>query len=328
MTRPRKHDRHLPRCVYRRHGAYWFVKGGKWTRLGVDLRAALATYATLYEAPKGTMPQVIAEALRTILPKVKPATQKQYTIAGRKLAKMLAEFSPADVRQKDIAALKLALAHTPNMANRCLSVLRQVLDYAVEHQMIDGNPAIGVPRLDERKRTRLLTAGEYAAIFAKAGERLQIIMELSRYTGQRIGDVLAIRESQIDADGISFKQQKTGKLLRVSWSPGLRRAVDRARERQGAVRSLTLVTGRRGGKADYRTIRDQWDAACKAAGVEDAHLHDLRAMAATEARREGKDATKLLGHSSPAQTDRYLRDRDTVTVDGPHFGQQKDGATK
>jgi integrase len=329
MTRPRTRDKHLPRCVYQRHGAYWYVKGGKWTRLGADLRAALATYATLYDAPKGTMPQLIADALRTIVPNVKPSTARQYTTAGRKLSKMLVEFSPADVKQRDVAGLKLALSATPNMANRCISLLRQVFAYAVEQQLVETNPVVGVARLTEAKRKRLISPAEYAAIYAKAGERLQIIMDLAAYTGQRIGDVLSIRETQIGPKGIAFCQQKTESAVTVEWKPGLRAAVDRARSLQGGVRTLTLLSGRTGRIPDYRTVRDQWEKACKAAKVEDAHLHDLRAMSATTARREGKDATALMGHKSASQTARYLRDRDTVLVDGPsYFGPSIDSASK
>jgi hypothetical protein len=42
----------------------------------------------------------------------------------------------------------------------------------------------------------------------------------------------------------------------------------------------------------------------KAAGVHNVRLHDLRAMAATEAKRQGKNPTALLLHSSEAQTRR------------------------
>ena len=49
MNRPRKKDRHLPACVFQRHGAIWYVKRGKWTRLGPtsDLAGALAEYARI-----------------------------------------------------------------------------------------------------------------------------------------------------------------------------------------------------------------------------------------------------------------------------------------
>lgn len=53
------------------------------------------------------------------------------------------------------------------------------------------------------------------------------------------------------------------------------------------------------------TVDLQWNKACLAAGVQDAQLRDLRALSATWAKKQGKDATALLMHSSAAQTARY-----------------------
>jgi hypothetical protein len=51
-------------------------------------------------------------------------------------------------------------------------------------------------------------------------------------------------------------------------------------------------------------------------------------MSATRARSEGLNATKLLGHSSAKQTERYLRDREAELVEGPSFGQVMDSGQK
>jgi integrase len=328
MNRPRKKDRHLPACVQFRHGAYYYVKKGKWTPLGKDLRGALAKYASLYQVPEGTMPALIGTVLAHLRPKLAKATLDQYGVAARKLSVMLAEFHPQDVQPKDVAAIKVAMSKTPNMANRCLSFLRQVFDYALEQQLVDSNPAASIKRHTEHKRTRLLSQPEYDAIYAQADERLQVIMELLRFTGQRVVDVLHIRESDILPEGIRFRQQKTGAFLTVRWEQGLRSAVERARALQGNVRTLTLLSNRYRKAPDYSTVKRQWSEACTAAGVEDAHLHDLRAMSATRARAEGKNPTELLGHTSPAQTERYLRDREAKLVDGPSFGQSVDKGQK
>lgn len=328
MNRPRKHDKHLPRNVYHRHGAYYHVKAGKWVRIGGTLREALAAYATIYAAPAGSMPALISDALRAMLPRVRGNTARQYQTAARRLSSILVEFSPAEVKPKDVAAIKASMAATPNMANRCLSVLRQVFDFALEHQLVDSNPCVGIRRHLEQKRTRLITAVEYAAIHEHATERLQVIMDLLRLTGQRVTDVLAIRRGDVTDAGIRFQQRKTGARLTVAWTPELRAAVDRARGLNRNVVALTLLHNRRGKAPDYRTIRDQWARACRAAGVEDAHLHDLRAVALTAAEAQGKNPTALAGHTSPAQTKRYLRNRSEPVVESPSFGRPIDSAKK
>ena len=66
-----------------------------------------------------------------------------------------------------------------------------------------------------------------------------------------------------------------------------------------------------------RALYDQWVRACSAAGVEDANLHDNRAFSATEARKQGLDPKKLLGHDDRKTTEIYLRDRIVEVVQGP-----------
>lgn len=324
MTRPRKKDRHLPQCVYLKHGAYWLVKQGRWERLGTDLSASLAEYGRRMSEPASGMAELIDAALAIMKPKIALATWGQYQTAARKLKTVFAEFAPEQVKPKHVAQMKNALADTPNMCNRCLSVLRQVFDYALEQQLIESNPAIGVKRHHENKRTRLIAADEFAAIYAKAAPRLQIIMDLLYLTGQRVVDVLHIRYADLREEGIFFQQDKTDARLMVRWSPELRAVVDRAKALHGNVRALTLLHNRRGKAPDYRTVRDQWDKACSAAGIGDADLRDLRAMAGTAAKAQGMNPTALLGHTSSAMTARYLRDKEVPVVDGPSFRQALD----
>jgi integrase len=328
MNRPRKKDRHLPRCVYFKHGAYWLVRRGKWTKLATDLRAALAAYAAIYEAPKGGMSELIEEAFAEMKPRLKPATVKQYTLAATKLKKMLAEFSPEQVRPVDAALIKKGLSKTPNMANRVLSFARQVFDYALEQQRVSINPFVGIRRHHEAKRTRLITGDEYAAIYAASGPRLQVIEDLLRITGQRVRAVLRIRRSDLLPEGIRFPGHKTDAKLIVKWSPELREVVERAKALSGTVSSLTLLRNKFGKAPDYRSVQLQWQTACEAAKVEDAHLHDLRAMAATEAKKQGKNATALLAHTSEQQTRRYLRGKEEPLVEPASFRRPIDKATK
>jgi hypothetical protein len=240
MPRPRKTDTHLPPCVYPRHGAFWHIKSGKWTRLGATLEDELVAYARMHDAPRGGMPDLIDTVLTHIRPNLSKATISQYDTAARKLKKMLVQFAPDQVRPKHVAAIKVALASTPNMA--------------------------------------------------KTGHTVQ---------GVHAG----------------------GAKLVVPWTTELRAVVDRAKLLHGNIKALTLLHNRRGKTPDYRTVALQWTKACGAAGVADAHIHDLRAVALTAARKQGLNATRLAGHSSPAQTERYLRDREEPLASGPSFGQ-------
>lgn len=326
--RQRKRDRHLPPCVYQHHGAYWLVKRNRWTRLGTSLPEALAEYGRQIRPPQaGSMATLIHDALDAKRPKLAKNTWAQYQVVARKLASILAEFNPHDVLPRHLAEIRQAMQDTPNMANRLLSVARLVFDYALERGLVDSNPATGIKRLEEAQRKAMPTDDEVNAIRAKSPPRLQVIIDLLVLTGQRVGDVLALRRSDLTDEGIAFTQQKTGARIIVLWSPELRAAVERAKALHGNIRALTLLHNRRGKPPDYRTTYQQWQLACERAGVSDAHLHDLRAYALTRAQQEGLDPTALAGHTSAAMTKRYLRAKEIPLVSGPSlsrlFAEQK-----
>jgi integrase len=308
--------------MYLRRGTYFHVRKGKWQNLGKDLRGALAAYASILEAPRGGMADLIDTALAHILKGKPPNTVKSYGVAAKRLKKVFAEFAPEQVKSVHVVKMKKALISTPSQANSCLTVLRLVFDYAVEEELIESNPAASVKRYREPKRTRLIGLDEYARIYAQAGPRLQVIMDLCIRTGQRIGDVLAIRRSDLTSEGIRFQPQKTDtKKGLVPWTTELRAVVERAKGLGGNLTALTLLYNRRGRPLSYWAVFDQWRKARLKAGIPDARIHDLRAVAATWARKQGKNPTALLMHASPAQTERYLRDKEEAVVEGPSFDE-------
>ena len=85
---------------------------------------------------------------------------------------------------------------------------------------------------------------------------------------------------------------------------------------------MSLFSQRGGKPLKLTTIRQQWVLACQKAGVENTQLRDLRAMAGTEAKRQGIDPTALLGHADAKMTRRYLRDREVPVVVGPSFKEK------
>ncbi|SEI41997.1 Site-specific recombinase XerD [Azotobacter beijerinckii] len=329
--RPRKTDRHLPAKVYQKHGAFYYVHQNKWERLGGTLEEALTAYAKKVQATSSGagMPALIDRVLTQVSPTLKPNTVLQYTAAAERLKDILAEFNPDQVLPRHVAAIKNSMAATPNMGNRVLSFLRAVFTYAVEWQIVDSNPCIGIRRHAEKKRDRYLADEEFQAICAQATENMRVIYQMAYLTAQRINDVLSIRLADITEDGIAFKQQKTDKRLIVKMTPDLADVIARAKALPRSARGLTLFTTKRTCKpVIYETVKQQWRKACERAGVENATLHDIRAKSLTDAKREGKDATKLAGHADPRMTDRYIRLREIDVADGPTLPRKKPSKTE
>lgn len=311
--RPRKRDRHLPKCVYFRHGAYWLVKRGKWERLGTTLPAS---FVTRLATRRTDFSDLIDAAMVGITASVSVSTRRNYTTAAETLKRVLAAIRPATLLEKDVWDFRDMNANTPNMTNRCLSLLRQICSYAVRRGIMQSNPAVNVDPLPEHKRDRLLSRNEYDLIHAKAGPRLQCIMDMLFLTGQRVNDVLRIKRADLKDEGIYFRQQKTGSKVLVRWTPELATLVERIKGLSD-IPTLTLFQSRYRKAPDYRSVSLQWHDACASAGVKDAQIRDIRAMSLTTTEDEGKNPTALAGHASPTMTKRYLRGKKITLAEGP-----------
>lgn len=308
--RPRKKDRHLPACMYQKHGAYYLVRKGKWERLGTDYQDALLVYAKRIAAgTQGGMPGLIDRALAHHRKKVSENTIKQYEIAAERLKTIFAEFEPHQVLPKHVAAVKMQLADTPNMCNRILSFLRIVFGYALEWQEVDSNPCIGISRHAEARRDRYITDREFGALLNAASPYIRSILEMCYLTGQRIGDVIAIRLADISDEGVAFIQEKTGAKLIVAMTPDLKTVIDQAKALPRKIRTLTLFCSRTGKPVSYATVKMAFQALREKTGITDVTIHDIRAKSLTDADREGKNAQTLGGHTDARMTARYLRGR-------------------
>jgi len=313
MNRPRKQNRDLPACVYLKHGAYFFVKNGKWHNLGKDKKPALAEYAKRLVAPKDGMAGLLAEWFDEI--EVAESTKKSYRHAVKVLSKIFAEFEPHHVTARDVLAMMHHYRKKPASANLYRNVLLCAMDRAFMLNIIERNVVTDVKPYPANKRDRYITDAEFVAIRGKATPTLKIIMDLCYQTGQRISDVLAIKHSDISEEGIYVLQSKTKHRMVIGWSPELRQVVADAKALHKCLRGMTLLHTRRGTPFTYSTIRTLWDRARTAAKVEDAHIHDIRAKAATDAEKQGQDSKKLLGHRSESSHNRYLRSKETPVAE-------------
>lgn len=318
--RRRKKDRHLPACMYQKHGAYYLVRQNRWIRLGTTLQEALQRYSRLVSADRGDVVGLIDRTIEDARKRVKASTLQQYELAGRRLKEALVEFAIDEVEPRHVGQLMDHYRDKPNFANRMRTLLRQAFATAVRTGLRESNPVTEIPPFRERKRTRYLTDDEWHAIRQAGSPTLQCIMDVAYYTAQRISDVLAIRLADISDEGIQVQQQKTGRRLLVAMTPELREAVERSK-RLHRTTKFYLLAQRNGRIRSYYGVRGLLRRAADRAGIEDVGWHDIRAKSITDAKRQGLDAQQLAGHTTEAQTLRYLRGRETTVVTGPSFRQ-------
>jgi integrase len=109
-----------------------------------------------------------------------------------------------------------------------------------------------------------------AALVAKS-DRVRLGVALLFYTGQRIGDVCAMRWANMKNGAIKVVQQKTGKALTIRLHARLRAEL----ERHGK-RGLTLLTNAHGGPLTTDNLREDLKTFCAAQGHPDLRPHGLR----------------------------------------------------
>ena len=185
------------------------------------------------------------------------------------------------------------------------------------------------PRLPQRyeseefPRDRVNGAGSWRAIESHATPRLRLVIAGLYFTDQRIGNVLKIDERDLIENGIYVKQQKTGKELVVGWNDDLRAWVQECRAAHGKVVELSSnlrAAGKRPlpllrwptlarARAQLQHVRKRWRRGCTPTR--------WPRLQCTEAKRQGHDPQKLLGHEDARTTKIYLRGRETEAVQGP-----------
>ncbi|MCK9466213.1 MAG: tyrosine-type recombinase/integrase [Thiopseudomonas sp.] len=317
--RPRKKNRHLPACMYLKHGCYYYVKANKWRRLDPDFQTALLAYAkiTIGGTDSG-MPDLIDRVMVEMRKTLKKNTLEQYAQAAQRCKEVFAEFEPSQVMPKHIAAYKVSMSKTPSMANRIISFLREVFRYALEWQLVDANPCQGIRRYTEHARERYITDDEFSAILSQCKPHTRNIFLMSYLTGQRIGDVLAINLSDVTDKGIFFTQEKTGARLIVAPTDDVLQLVQSIMDSRPKSEYDRLFASTRAGRPiAYTTVKEAFATARKLAGVEDVTIHDIRAKSLTDAKRQGLDAQKLSGHTDARMTARYIRAREIDIAQPP-----------
>ncbi|MCW1959779.1 MAG: tyrosine-type recombinase/integrase [Mycobacterium sp.] len=309
----------MPRRVYLRHGAYYFVTlDGKWLRLSAQRDGLPAMYRALAnlterEVTADRMPAVISRWLDN---KRKDWTEKNAADQERVAAEMseaFADTKPSQVKTKLCAEYLRRFEATPRTHNLHRTMLRGVLAMAAVDGLRDGhNPVDDIERMSTPGRARVVTDAEIAALKAAAlkakrnGAALVQMIDLALLTGQRIGDLIGMRWQDVTKDGVYVRQGKTGERLLIVWSPALRKAI-KACQRGDKVGHVLKTQS--GAGYSYFGIRSAWVRACERAGIEDLNIHDLRGRAGVDAMGEDEDirsAQRLLGHKGEAMTRHYV----------------------
>ena len=235
------------------------------------------------------------------------------SILAQIVLKRLGSIKVEAVKRSDIVALHRDVsAKTPVRANRALSLLVKMFNLAVEWEYRSDNPAKGIEKNQEDRRERYLTPAEMLRLTeALASHRDQTsanVIRLLLLTGARRGEVLGARWSQIDFEaGVWTKPAATTKQKKLHRVPLNAPALALLVEIKEKATGEAIFPGR-GTNPVQGDLKKSWASICKAAGIEELRVHDLRHSYASMLASAGLSLPvigALLGHSSPSTTNRY-----------------------
>jgi integrase len=298
--------------MHLKSGTYYYVTTTtprKWINLGKDIDAARNKWASIESGVTGehSLSRYIDLWMESKEYDVlSPNTKKQYRSVVKQLSVVFADFNVQDIRPHHIAAWQ-DKHHSPVNANTGKSIIKTALNLAVRRGAIDVNHANAISAVKTTGRKRYITNEEYIAIRSHASPVLRAVMDLSYCTGSRVGDVLAIRLEHISKDGLLIRQGKTKALQLFQWNDAMKLAIDNAKAIPRPVRGLFLLCTMRGQQYQYQQINLWWVKAREDAGIDDVHFHDIRGKSATDAKRGGQDYQSLLGHTTKAMSDSYIK---------------------
>ncbi len=226
------------------------------------------------------------------------------------------------IRRRDVIELLDAIVArgAPVSANRTYEVIRRMFSFAIERDIIDAHPCVGIKSPgEEKQRERVLTEDEIRKVwpaFEKESLQDRAILKLRLLTAQRGGEVRSMRWVDIDP---AIEKATTSAWWTI---PGESSKNGRAHRVPITMDAVTLLKGVREshgdktwvfpGKEHRRAGAAIWepgDRVRTASGV-DFVPHDLRRTAASIMASMGiprLTISKILNHVEPGVTAVYDR---------------------
>lgn len=226
---------------------------------------------------------------------------------GHRLVKDL----PADKARKIIQEIGETRR---GMANLTRAVLRRLIKFGIGLGWRKDNPFDAAPTY-KLGTYHTWTESELTAYEAQwpVGTRERLAFDILLYTGQRAGDAVRMKRSDIVGDAIHIIQEKTGAELYVAIHPALARALS-----AGPNNGNYLISDGSGNEVQRRTLSNLIVKAAAAAGLPRKCIaHGLRKAALRRLAEYGstsKQIQAVSGHRTLGEIERYTRQADQVRL--------------
>jgi integrase len=204
-----------------------------------------------------------------------------------------------DLRRDHLKTIVGGMADTPAAANRLLSLIRIMLDLALDNGWTAANPAKGLRGFSKKTvGFHSWTDAEIAAFESRhpIGTNARLALTLLLYTAQRRGDVVRMGWEHIKGKRLALEQSKTGAYLELFMLPALTDAI------KGLPREKpTFLTTDYGKPFTAAGFGNWFRDRCNEAGLPNCSAHGLRKAAARKMAEAGMSADiikSVTGHSN------------------------------
>ena len=214
---------------------------------------------------------------------------------------------------------------TPRAADAKLVRLARVLKFGHDREIITRHPLSSFPRVYNVDRSEVLwLPAHFEKLNAVANPPIKLAAFVALHTGQRRGDLLALRWSQYDGAGLSLVQQKTKAKVYVPCTKALKATLDELQAVAGAraggaeIGALHVLNSTAGVPWTIEAFKQAWryamiSAAIPAVVIEqrgkpasfDLHFHDIRGTAVTMLAEGGcsvPEIASITGHTLASAT--------------------------
>lgn len=238
--------------------------------------------------------------------KLSPTTKSLYQACLVRIGDLLVDGTGKPVRMSQMGQRGIRkliydaqdkMAARPASADMTIRVLSILLEWAVDRELLEFNPARKIKPLHSKasRADKFLSYDQQEELLAKADPDERAIITAALYTGLRMGDLCNVTGDYLSGGWLVLTPQKTKRLgIKVSIPVALCSPLEAVLE--GAPRSGYILT-RNGVKWHRKTLQDRW-AKLRKDIAPDLHFHDLRGTLATRLSEAGctdQESNAVLG---------------------------------
>lgn len=308
----------------------WYVRATiEFSNEGKQIRKSIGTFATKREAQealynynknpllysKKTFKNILDLWWSAYTKKVTHKTTISTHIYRMRAFEPLHDRIIADIRLFELQELFDNMTTSWSFKNGCKSVLNMVFDFALKNEFIDSNRVsfIEIGKKEKVIDRRIFTKKEIETLWENLDSKHCYIILILIYTGMRIGELLNLKNEDIDLHNscLTIRESKTDAGVRII---PISSKIFNLFVTNMVKGQEYFLKGDTTNQLSYSTFKPRFQKLLKSLNIEPHTIHDTRHTFATllnNANANQSAITKLIGHSDFSITENVYTHKDT-----------------